>query len=168
MADFGDEGGLVFLHFVDEGLIFGAFVSGGPENHFGEDGSEVESFGSEEIDELAAVGGIGAGGDDAVTFEATQAVRENVGGGALVGVKKFFESAGAEQHHVANDEQRPAIAEHFDGSVKGTPGAAFGNRLPSGHKGRIAYFTCNTQVSWGRLRGLAAETRRGRSDRVRR
>ena len=157
MADFGDEGGLVFLHFVDEGLIFGAFVSAGPENHFGEHGSKVESFGSEEIDELAAVGGIGAGGDDAVTFEATQAVRENVGSGALVGVKKFFESAGAEQHHVANDEERPAIAEHFDGSVKGTPGAAFGKRLPSGHKGRVAYF----HLQYASKLGQTAGTRRG-------
>ena len=72
--------------------------------HLGENGSEAETFRSEGVNLLASVGRVGGGGDDAVIFEASEAVSENVGRDALVGIQKFLESAVAEQHHVANDE----------------------------------------------------------------
>ena len=134
LADFGYEGLLIFLHFVDESLVLRALVGSGPEDHFGEDRGEVEALGSKEVEKFAAIGGIGASGDDAVGFEATETVGEDVGGGMLVGVEEFLEGTGAEEHHVADDEQGPAIAEHFDGGVQRTPGAPFRDRLGSEHR----------------------------------
>jgi hypothetical protein len=152
LADRCEEGWLVFAHFVDEGLIIGALVSRGPQNHFGENWGEVKSFGGEEVDEFAAIGRIGTGSDDAVGFEATKTVGKDISGGALVGVKEFLKRARAAEHHVSDDEQRPAIAEHFDRGVQRTPGAAFGGRIGFGHVEKLADFTCNTQVMCGRLR----------------
>jgi hypothetical protein len=146
-----EEGLFVFAHFVDERLIAGAFVSGGPQNHFGENGGEVESLRREQVDEFAAIGGVRTRGDNAIGFETAEAVGEDVRSGALVGVEEFLKVAGAAEHHVADDEQRPAIAEHFDRGVEGTPGAAFGARIGFGHVDKIAVFTCNTQVSYGKL-----------------
>jgi hypothetical protein len=42
---------------------------------------------------------------------------QNIGGDVFVGFKKLGVAAKAAEHHVANDQQRPAIAEDFHGNV---------------------------------------------------
>jgi hypothetical protein len=64
---------------------------------------------------------------------------EDVCGDVFVGVKKLRVTAKAAQHHVANDQQRPAIAEDFHGSVQGTPGAELGARVTAGHGESIIF-----------------------------
>jgi len=46
---------LVFPHLPDEGLIAGIFVRGGPENHFREYRCEIDSFGSQQVNQLSSV-----------------------------------------------------------------------------------------------------------------
>ena len=104
LADLGKKTVFIFADEADEGLIAGLFEGGGPQNHFGEDGRQAEAFRREGINLFTTIGGIGRGCDDAVIFEASEAVSENVGRDALVRIQKFLESAVAEQHHVANDE----------------------------------------------------------------
>ena len=116
-ADFSEKFGFVFLDEADERLIAGVFVSGRPENHFREDGSEVHAFSGEKVVQLAAVGRVWLRGDNAVAFEAAEAVGKDVRGDVLVGRQELLESAITPHHHVADDEQRPAISKHFDGSV---------------------------------------------------
>jgi len=93
-------------------------VGGGPENHFGEDGSEFDTFASEGVGELAAVGGIGSGFDDAVLFEFAEAVGEDVGGDIFAGAGELLESVEAANHNVADNEKGPAVAKHFDRGVE--------------------------------------------------
>lgn len=150
-ADGCEEGLLVFAHFVDERLIVRALVCRGPQHHFGENGAEVEPFGSEEVDELAAISAVRARGDNAVGFEAAKTIRKDVCGRPFVGVEEFLKGARAAQHHVSNYQQRPAIAEHFNRGVQGTPRTAFGGRVGFWHVDKLAVLTCNTQVSWGKL-----------------
>jgi len=121
LPDFRKELGFVFFDEADQGLIAGMFMSGSPEHHFGEDGSEVHSFCGEEIEEFSAVGGIRLSGDNAVVFQAAEAVGENVGGDVFVGGKKFLEGSVAAHHHIADDKQGPTVAEHLDGSIERTP-----------------------------------------------
>jgi hypothetical protein len=121
-------------------------VFGGPEDHFGEDGSEIEALGRQNVDQLAAIGRIFLGSDDAVSNQFFQAVREDVGGDSFVGSEEFLEGAEAAQHHVAKDQEGPAVAEHFDGGVEGASGAAIGNGPFRGHRGMVAIITCNKQV----------------------
>jgi hypothetical protein len=42
---------------------------------------------------------------------------EDICGDAFVGIKKLRVAAEAAQHHVTNDQERPAITENFDGCV---------------------------------------------------
>ena len=105
------------LHLADERLIAGFFVLGGPEDHFGEDGSEIEALRRQKIDQLAAIRWIFSGGDDAMGDEPLEAIGKDVGGDAFVGGKEFLEGAEAAQHHVAEDQEGPAVAEHFYGGV---------------------------------------------------
>jgi hypothetical protein len=142
---------LVFAHFADEGLVFGAFVGRSPQNHFGENGGEVETFGGEQVDLFAAIGGMGTRGDDAVGFEAAKAVGEDVGGGAFVGVEEFLKGAGTAEHHVSDDEQGPAIAEHFDRGVQRTPRAAFRGRVRFGHVEKVSRFHLQYASEVGRI-----------------
>ena len=118
---------LVPLHLPDKRLVFGFFVPGGPENHFREHGSEIDAFCGERVDQLPPVGRIGLRGDDSVCFQPAQAIRQYVCGDAFVRFQEFLVAAESPQHHVAEDEQRPAIAQHLHGGVQGTPGAALGS-----------------------------------------
>ncbi len=143
----GDDLFFAALELADKGLIAGFFVARGPEDHFGEDGREVDSFCGEKVNLLASIGGIRFRGDDAGSFEAAEAVSENVGGDFFVRAEEFLEGFEAPNHHVAKDEKGPAVAEHFDGSVQGTRRAAMDEGLPVGHARNIKSFTCIMQVN---------------------
>jgi len=62
----GQELFLIFFHLLDEGLVARIFVGCSPEDHFGEDRSEIDAFFGEQVDLLAAVRGIVLRGNDAV------------------------------------------------------------------------------------------------------
>ena len=51
----GQELFFVFLDQLDERLIAGIFVAGGPENHFSEDGCEIDAFGGKRVNEFSPV-----------------------------------------------------------------------------------------------------------------
>ncbi len=104
MADGGEEFGFVFLDFADERLVFYFFVGGGPENHFGEDRGQVQSFGGEAVDYFAAVGGVRLAGDNCVGFEFGEAVGQDIGGNSFVGIQKLLVAVKSPQHHVANNQ----------------------------------------------------------------
>ena len=116
-SDFRQKSCFVFPDEADQRLIAGVFMSGCPKNHFGEDGSQVHAFGGEKVVKFAAVGGVSLGADNAVAFQPAEAVGQDVGGDVLVGGEELLESAVTANHHVADDEQGPAISQHFDGSV---------------------------------------------------
>ena len=151
LADGFDKLLFALLHLADERLIAGFFVLGGPENHFGEDGSEIEALRRQNINQLAAVGGIFLSGDDPVGDKSLEAIGKDVGGDAFVGGEEFLEGAEAAQHHVAEDQEGPAVAEHFYGGVERASGAAVCSRPSRGHRGMVAIITCNKQVRFGRL-----------------
>src|SRR5260221_6589846 len=123
------------LHLADQRSIAGFFVLGGPENHFGQDGSEIETFGRQYVDQLSAIGWIFMGGDDAMSGQSLQAVGEDIGGDAFVGREEFLEGTETAQHHVAENQKGPSVAEHFDGGAEGASGAAGVGRGFGGDKG---------------------------------
>lgn len=138
--DVGVEMLFVRAHEADERLIADVFMARRPKDHFGEDGSEIDAFGRERVDALAAVGGILPGREDAEVFEATEAVGENIGGDFFFGLQKFVKAGVTAQHHVAENEQRPAIAEHFDRGVERTAGAPLRSGPLFRHSITVAYF----------------------------
>ena len=126
---------LVLLHLPDEGLITGFFVLSGPKNHFGQDGSEIEALGRQHVSYFSAIGGVFLRCDDAMSYQFFQAISQDVRGDSFVGLEEFFVTLKSAQHHVPQDQQRPAIAEHFDGCVEWASGPALRSRLLGGHRG---------------------------------
>jgi hypothetical protein len=150
-ANIGQEFFLVGLHELHQLWIVGLFMFRSPEDQFGENGSKVNAFGSEQINELSSVRWIRSSGDDSMSDQLAKPVSQNVCCDSLVGLEELLVAAEPAQHHVADNQQRPAVAEHFDGSVQRTPRAPFRTGLVLEHAATVAYFTCNSQVISGRL-----------------
>jgi hypothetical protein len=121
-------------------LIAGFLMRGGPENHLGENRSEINSLSGEPVIYFASVGGIRFGGDDPGGNQLAEAVGEDIGGDALVANHELFVAAKATEHHVADDEQRPAVAQHFDRSVQRATRPTLGGCYVSWHFSIIDYY----------------------------
>jgi hypothetical protein len=77
------------------------------------------------IDQLSAVGWIEICGDDPMSLQLQKTIGQDVRGDFFVGLEKFSVSPKAPHHHVSYDQQRPAISEHFNGSIQRAARAAF-------------------------------------------
>jgi len=141
----------VLSHLPDKRLIGRIFVCGRPEHHFREDWREIDSLWGKRVNQLAAIRGVGLGGDDSMSDQLLQPVRQNIRRDFLVGTQELFIRAETPQHHVANNQQRPAIAQYLHGSIQGTSGAAPWAWIPVRHIERLAFVTCILQVTCCRL-----------------
>src|SRR6266481_5679322 len=139
---------LVLLDLTDKRLVIGILVRGSPEHHFREDGCKIKSFSGEQVKEFSPVGGVWLGGDDSMSDQFSQAIRQNVCSDSLVGIQKFLVGPEAPEHHVANNQQGPAVAEYFHGGIQRTPRAPFWTRLLLWHSSTVTFFTCFLQVRW--------------------
>jgi hypothetical protein len=138
---------LAGLHLPHERLVAGFFVSCRPHHHFRKNRREVDSFCGERINHFSAVGSVPFRGDNSVGFQTAQAVRQNIAGDFFIGLKEFVKAAVAANHHVSQDQERPAISKHLDGSVERAAGTPLGRRLLFRHRGMVALFTCNMQAT---------------------
>lgn len=129
LADFCKELLLVLSHPLDKRLIFGFLVGGCPKDHFGENRGEIDSLRRELVNQLTPIGWVAFGNDDSMSLQLPQAICQDIRRDSFVGAQEFFEGPGAQEHHVADDQERPAIAQHLDGSIQGAARAAFGLAL---------------------------------------
>jgi hypothetical protein len=95
----------VGLHLADERLIFGFFVPGCPENHFGEDRRKIDTFGGEHVNQFSPIGWVLFRGDDAMSYQFLQAIGQYVRGDSFVGLHEFLVRSESTQHHVSEDQQ---------------------------------------------------------------
>lgn len=123
----------VFFHLADECLIASIFVRGGPEHHCGEHRRQIDSFRGQQVDDFARVFGVWVRHDDAVSLQFAQTIGQDIRRDAFVALQEFLVGARTLQHHVADDQQRPAIAQHLHGSVQRTPRPPFWTCLFSRH-----------------------------------
>jgi hypothetical protein len=142
LVDCGQKLLLAVLHLADERLIFGFFVRGGPEDHFREDGSKIDSLGSEHVNQFSAVRRVLFRGDNSIRLQLPQAIRQYVGRDSFVGLQEFLVAAESPEHHVTQNQQRPAVAQHLHGSIQWTPRPALRTRLLLWHIQMLADFTC--------------------------
>ena len=138
-ADFGNKFSSVFFHQLDKRLIACIFVRRSPEDHLGENRCQVNSLPRQAVGPLAAVGGVGRGANNSIGDEFAEAVGEYIGRDAFVAFHKLLIRLEAAEHHVADDEKGPAVAQHFDGGVQWTLRPAPG-RATLGHGFTVAYF----------------------------
>ena len=152
-VDVGVEFFFSGAHQADEGLVAGVFVTGGPKNHFGEHGSEVNALGRKRIDALAPIRGISLRGNYSVLLEAAQAVGQDIGGNPFIGSQELVESFVAAQHHVTKNKEGPAIAEHLDGGVQRTSRPTLGSGPLFRHFITVAHFHLHGASKVGTLSG---------------
>jgi hypothetical protein len=81
---------LVLSHLTDERLIGRIFVCGRQEDHFCEDWREIDSLRPERVNKLAAVRWVAIGGDDSMSDQLLQPVRQNIRCDSLVGTKELY------------------------------------------------------------------------------
>lgn len=105
-----------------------------PHQQFQHYRSEINSLFGQAIIYATAVGFVGFLRDDSCAFQTTQTVGQNVGCDSLTRLLKLLERPVATNHQVANDQQRPAIAESLERDADGASGTRFRFRL-SGHGG---------------------------------
>ena len=104
LPDSGQEFPLVLLHEPDERRISGIFVRGGPEDHFREDRGKIDAFRCKRADPLSPIRWIALGGDDSMSLQPPQTIRQDVRGNTFVGTEEFLVGPEAAEHHVADDE----------------------------------------------------------------
>jgi len=96
---------LVLSHLSDKRLIGRIFVWGCPEDHFREDRREIDSLRGERVNKFAAILGVAFGGDDSMSDQLLQPVRQNIRRDYLVRTQELFIRPESSQHHVANNHQ---------------------------------------------------------------
>ena len=141
----------VLLHLLDKRLIPGTFVRACPEDHFREDRCEINALRRERVNQFASVRRVWPVGDDSMSDQLLQAIGQNIRRDSLVGSQELLVRPESAKHHVANNQQRPAIAQYLHRSIQRTPRAPFGAWVFARHVERLAFFTCIMQVSCCRL-----------------
>src|SRR5437660_3549542 len=72
-----------------------------------------------------------------------QPVRQNIRRDSLVGTQELFIGAESPQHHVADNQQRPAVAQYLHRSIQRTTRSPLGTRPFLCHISTLAYFHLN-------------------------
>jgi hypothetical protein len=116
----GEKLFLIRLHLLYQRLIAGVFMGVCPEHHLRKNWRQIDSLRREQVCDFACVFWIRFRHDYPVGLQFLQAIRQDIGCDALVTIEEFFVSVRAPQHHVANDQQRPAVAQHLDRSIQWT------------------------------------------------
>src|SRR6267378_1322757 len=91
-------------------------------------------------------------GDNPMGDQLLQPVRQNIRRDSLVGTQKLFVRTETAEHHVADNQQRPAVTEDLHRSIERTTRSSFGTGgvLPR-HIPTLAFLTCILQVTCCRL-----------------
>jgi len=104
---------LVLLYLPNKPLITGVFVPGCPQNHFREDRRKIDAFCCQPVNHFSRVRRISVDGDDSVSLQLPQTVSQYVRRNSFVRFQEFLIAAKVPQHHVADNQQRPAISQNL-------------------------------------------------------
>src|SRR5436309_2517825 len=94
-----------------------------PDEQLQNSGRQIDSLFRQPVMHASAICFLAFGGDDTCRLKLLQPVRQNVGGDSLARILEILKTVEAPHHHVANDQQRPAIAERFQSDAYWTAGA---------------------------------------------
>lgn len=95
----------------------GLLVLGRPNDHLNQDRQQIEPLGCRPIADDSRVSLRSGSRDDAMFPERFETIRENVRGDAFIAFLKLLECRQALDHQVSENQQRPAVAQDFQGDV---------------------------------------------------
>ncbi len=96
-------------------------VSRSPNQQFQQRGREIDSLLRQPIVDAPAIGLLRFSADNSRGLQPAQTPGQNVGRNALTRALEIFERSQTTNHHVAHDQQRPAVAKDFQRDADRTP-----------------------------------------------
>jgi hypothetical protein len=107
------------------------------------------SFWCEQVHELLSIRWIGFRGDDAMSFQLALPIGLYVRGDALIRFHRLLIRSDSAEHPVADDQQRPVIAQHLHGGIQCTPQQPLSSRPLAWHISTVVYFhlRCASKMS---------------------
>ncbi len=96
-----------------------------PHHHVGHHIDQVLAHGSQVVQLAAPAFRVGHGRHQARLFELSQPVGKDAAGDPFLGVKHVLVFVKVEEHQVANDQQRPVVAENIQAACNRTAGTVF-------------------------------------------
>jgi hypothetical protein len=137
----------MFLHFVDSGTRrLGFLMPRGPDQQIQENGGQIDALLGQAVVHFSTIGLLVLGRDDSGGLQFLETVRQNIAGDPFPGFQKLFIRSIAANHQISHDEQRPAIAQHFQRNAYRAPGSSRGLPLSRHGVDRII-LTCILQVN---------------------
>jgi hypothetical protein len=136
----------VQCHFLDDiGRGVGLEMPYRPEDHLDQQRSQLDSDFGEAIHLAAGIIRIGRLGDYLQSFETLQPVGENIAGDPFSRAKKLLVTGASLEYQVAHDQQRPGVAQGFEGQVDWVVRAQAAHDEGS-HASQGIQITCEKQV----------------------
>jgi len=89
------------------------------------DRQEDDAFFREAVDDLLFVPRVVGSGNDPLSEQHFQAIGEDVGRDALLGLEHFTEVSFTAKDHVAEDQEGPTVAEDFEREIDWAKGSMF-------------------------------------------
>src|SRR5260370_17527792 len=86
-----------------------------------------------------------------MSYQLAQGIRQYVCRDSFVGFQELLVGPESPKHHVANNQQRPAVAQDLHRSIQRTPGPPLWTRLLLRHIPTLAYFNLHFASKIGRL-----------------
>ena len=109
---------------ADRQLLADRQVPAAPAADHGHDRHELDGLLGQAVDGLLLVRGIVGACDHPLGFQLLHPVGEDVGGDALLRLaQQLAEMPAVAEHHVADNDQAPAIAEDFEAQIDGATGS---------------------------------------------
>ena len=103
------------------------------------------SFWCEQVHEFLSIRWIGFRGEDAMSFQLAQPIGQYVRRDALIRFHRLLVRSESAEHHAADDQQRPVLAQHLHGGIQWTPQQPL-RRHPLAWQICTNIFTCIAQV----------------------
>src|SRR5947207_4631600 len=118
-------------------LIAPIFVRVCPEHSLRKERSKIDSFCFQQADQRSLNRSISLGGGDSMSFEFPQTIGQNDRRDSF---QEFLAGWESPDHHVADNRQRPGMAQYLHGSVQRTSRPPLGTGLLLAHDATAVYF----------------------------
>src|SRR3989442_1759087 len=133
----------------------GSLVPRSPDEQLQQKRRKVNTFFGQPVVYSAGILLLGFRNQNSRRLELLQPVRQNVCGDAFTRLLEILKRAKSADHHIADDQQRPAIPENLKGDTDWAAGPALGLWLLR-HAGEANKVTCKIQLYFRHARHVSA------------
>src|SRR5271163_252459 len=104
----------------DQRLITRLLVRARPQHHLRQHRSQINSFRRQPVNQLPSIPGVRPRRDNPVSAQLAQPVRQYIGRDPFITLHELLICPEIPQHHVADNQQRPAVSQHLNRCIQRT------------------------------------------------